>query len=84
MDKTAFVTHTGLYRYNRMPLGLKNAPAMFQRAMDIFLTPEKWQNALLYIGDIVIFSTSLEEHLYHLDSVLQLINKAERTLKEKK
>ena len=40
IPKTAFVTHQGLYEYTRMPLGLHNAPACFQRAMDTLFSQE--------------------------------------------
>ena len=36
-QKTAFVCHSGLFQYIRMPFGLKNAPASFQRTLDILL-----------------------------------------------
>ena len=37
-DKTTFASHSGLYSFLRMPFGLKNAPAIFQRAVDIILS----------------------------------------------
>ena len=41
-DKTTFASHSGLYRFLRVPFGLKNAPATFQRAVDIILSRVKW------------------------------------------
>lgn len=35
MDITSFVTQNGLFKYNDMPLGLKNAPAILQWASDV-------------------------------------------------
>ena len=40
-DKTTFTCHSGLYRFLRMPFGLKNAPATFQMAIDIILSRVK-------------------------------------------
>ena len=75
-DKTAFISHYGLYRWLRMPFGLKNAPGTFQRAADIILASVKWQFALVYLDDIIVYSKSIEEHLDHLASVLKLLQRA--------
>lgn len=60
MEETAFVTHIELCRYTPMPFGVKNAPAISQRAMDNMLAPVKWQHALNYPDVVVIFSKSPE------------------------
>ena len=80
-DKTAFVSHCGLFRWLRMPFGLKNAPGTFQRAADVILAGVKWQFALVYLDDIIIYSSSIEEHYDHLATVLKLVHKAGISLK---
>ena len=54
VPKTAFVTHKGLYGYVRMPFGLKNAPATFQRAISHILSGH--ENAIPYMDDVLVFS----------------------------
>ena len=54
-DKTAFFSHCGLFRWLRMPFGLKNAPGTFQRAANVILAGVKWQFALVYLDDIIIY-----------------------------
>ena len=83
-DKTAFVSHHGLFRCTRMPFGLKNAPGTFQRAIDIILATVRWQCAIVYLDDIVIFSNNVKEHLQHITKVLSLLNNAGMTLKLRK
>ena len=83
-DKTAFTSHHGLYRFIRMPFGLKNAPATFQRAIDVILSSVKWQFALVYLDDIVIFSPKPEEHIEHVKKVLMLLQDAGVTIKLRK
>jgi len=73
---TAFTCHTGAWQCVRLPFGLCNAPAMFQRAMDMILAGVKWQICLVYLDDVIDFSRSPEEHLQHLDEVLTLLGKA--------
>ena len=83
-DKTTFTCHEGIYRFTRMPFGLKNAPATFQRAIDIILSRVKWQYALVYLDDVIIYSKSFEEHIVHVRTVLTLLSKAGISLKLKK
>ena len=80
-DKTTFSCHVGMYRFLRMPFGLVNAPATFQRAMDIILSEVRWESVLVYLDDVIIFSRSFEEHVKHLDLVLQKLSEAGATLK---
>ncbi|CAF0913458.1 unnamed protein product [Didymodactylos carnosus] len=83
-QKTAFITHKGLFEFNVMPYGLTNGPATFQRLMDIVLAGFKWQCCLVYIDDIVIFSPTFDQHLIDLNNVLHKIREAELTLKTSK
>ena len=54
-----------------MPFGLKTAPATFQRLMNYVLKDYINKICLVYIDDIIIFSTSLEEHIDSLNKVLK-------------
>ncbi|GFV46880.1 transposon Tf2-6 polyprotein [Trichonephila clavipes] len=67
-DKTAFVCPFGTYRFKRMPFGLKNAPATFQRLMDIF---RRGLPVLACLDDIIIMSPTFEQHLADLEAVLK-------------
>ena len=71
IEKTAFRTHRGLFQFKRLPFGLRNGPSIFQRVMQSILAPYLWIFCLVYIDNIVIFSKSYEEHLVHLDKVLE-------------
>jgi hypothetical protein len=82
---TAFTSHRGLYEYVRMPFGLKNAPAVFQHAMDTALHDELRQGWVrVYIDDIVVFSPSFDEHLRHLHIIFARIEAAGFALSIKK
>lgn len=82
--KTTFTSHEGLYRFLRMPFGLRNAPATFQRFVDITLAGLTWKICLVYLDDIIIFSKTKEEHLSHLDAVLHRLYRAGLSLNLKK
>lgn len=83
-EKTAFITPDGLYEFKVLPFGLCSAPATFQRMMDTVLAGLKWQTCLVYLDDVVVFSSSFEEHLTRLRSVLEVIRTAELTIKPEK
>ena len=74
-EKTTFTCHAGSYRFLRMPFGLRNAPATFQRAMDIILSGVRWKSCIVYLDDVIIFSKNDDEHLTHLEEVLQIITR---------
>ena len=82
-EKTAFVSPYGKYHFTRMPFGLKNAPAMFQRLMEVVLGDCSGCSAP-YIDDVVVFSESAEEHVRHLRCVLGALRRYGLTIKEKK
>ena len=69
--KTAFICKRGLFEFTRMPFGLCNSPATFQRTMDVLLSGLNWINCLVYIDDILVFSDTFDNHLVHLEAVFQ-------------
>lgn len=79
-----FSKHHGLYRFFRMPFGMKNAPGMFQRVIEVILATVKCKYALIYWGDVIIFLKTSGEFLTHVASVLRLLSKAGVKLKLKK
>ncbi|CAG9134394.1 unnamed protein product [Plutella xylostella] len=68
-QKTAFSTQHGHFEFQRMPFGLKTAPATFQRAMDSVLRGLQGIHCLVYLDDIIVYSSSLEEHIRKLRAV---------------
>ena len=69
--KTAFTTPMGLFEYNRMPFGLCNAPALFQRIMQTIFREDLLQILLVYLDDIIVYSSSIADHLKRLERVFQ-------------
>jgi hypothetical protein len=65
-DKTTFTTPSGTFMYNKMPFGLINAGATFERAMDIAFVAEKDRFIFIYLDDMIVFSNSDQYHLKHL------------------
>lgn len=75
IEKTAFTVDHGHYEFLRMPMGLKNAPSTFQRVMDNVLRDLLDTTCIVYLDDIIIFSTSLQEHIVKLKSVFDRLRK---------
>ena len=61
--KTAFTTPHGIFVFNRMPFGLKNAPATFQRIIDKFKRSLPKVLILAYLDDIIICSENFKSHI---------------------
>lgn len=82
--KTAFVTPDGHYEWLRMPFGLINAPATFQRLTDALLAGIKWQYCAGYLDDIVIWSDTFEDHLQHVEEIFSRMARAKIQLRAPK
>src|SRR5271165_7173130 len=68
-EKTAFVTRKGVYKFNVLAFGLSNAPAIFQRLMDMLLIGLNWQICLAFLDDVIVISSTFDEHLDRLNQV---------------
>lgn len=75
-QKTAFSIEDNHYKFLRMPFGLKNAPATFQRVLDNILLGFTGYICLVYLVGIIIFSTSLQEHMTNLKLALDKLKTA--------
>ncbi|KAL0153780.1 hypothetical protein M9458_050896, partial [Cirrhinus mrigala] len=74
-SKTAFCTPFGLFEWNRMPFGLCNAPSTFQHLMERLFGDQQCQSLLLYLDDIIVFSSSVDQHLARLEVVLSRLQR---------
>ena len=83
-DKSAFTTHCGLFEFLRMPFGLCNSPATFQRLMQTILLGLERKSCYVYLDDILVFSETWQEHLTHLQEVFDRLRQAGLTLKPTK
>lgn len=76
IPKTAFNVEHGHFEFLRMPMGLKNSPSTFQRVMDNVLRGLQNVICLVYLDDIIVFSTSLQEHIINLEKVFQRLRES--------
>ena len=83
-QKSAFATHRGLFEFAWMPFGLCNAPATFQRLMQVVLSSLEGRSCFVYIDDVLVVSKIFEEHLRHLEQVFVRLQKSGLRLKPKK
>lgn len=70
---TAIICEEGHFEHARMPFGLKNAPATYQRMMDTILKGCR-NFTQCFIDDVIIFSRTFEEHVKHVKRVMQVLH----------
>ena len=83
-DKTTFITRRGAFKFNVLPFGLSNAPAIFQRLMNLVLQGLTWEACLVFLDDILVMSTTFDEHLERLRAVFDRLRSANLKLKPSK
>lgn len=84
IGKTAFSTRTDHWEFVRMPMGISTAPATFQRLMHKIFEKEKWQECLIYLDDILIFSNNIEQHIQRLKTIFSRVRESGVKLSPKK
>ena len=79
IPKTAFTSPFGKYEYVKVPFGLAQAPAYFQELMTRVLKDLPF--AMAYLDDIIIYSSTPEEHLQHIKTVFEKLCHAKLSMK---
>jgi len=80
-DKTAFVCREGQFKFKTMPFGLCNAGATFQPLMDMVIV---FEVCLVYLDDVIVFSSTMDEHFQRLTAVLTRLTDTGLKLKPSK
>ena len=84
-ERTAFtVGPLGFYEYHRMPFGLVNAPATYQRLMEECFEGLHLDICYIYLDDLIIFSKTFEEHLERLEKIFKRLREINLKLSPKK
>jgi hypothetical protein len=73
--KTAFQTHNSHYEFKVMAFSLTGAPTTFQHAMNAMVAPVLCKFVVVFLDDILIYSASYSEHLHHLATMLDILQK---------
>lgn len=82
-EETVFNTGFGLVQFKVMAMGLTNAPATFQRFMELVIRGLHWNKTLVYLDDAIVLGRNFEEHFFNLE-VLSRFRDAGLTLKADK
>lgn len=84
-EYTAFtVPGRGLFQFKRMPFGLCNSPATFQRLIDRVLGAELEPHVFVYLDDVIVVTETFEKHLEILQEIFERIKNAGLTVSEEK
>ena len=82
--KTAFISRKGLFEFKVLPFGLCNAPATFERLVEIVLAGLHWTTCLVYLDDIIVCGKTFDEMVKNLDEVFARLQGAGLKLKARK
>ena len=82
--ETAFAGPYSHYEYTRMGTRLRNAPATFQALMDLVLSGLQGVELYVYLDDIIVFATDLEEHRKKFKRLMKRLDEANLTVEPSK
>ena len=74
--KTAFRTRYGSFEYRVLPMGLCNAPGTFMQLMNDTFRDLLDRSVLVFLDDILVYSSTIEEHVVHIRQVLDRLRSA--------
>ncbi|GJT04183.1 reverse transcriptase domain-containing protein [Tanacetum coccineum] len=83
-EKTAFITSQGIYCYSKMPFGLRNAGATYQRLVDKAFHKQVGRNLEVYVDDLVIKSRTEEEIIRDIEETFKKLREINMKLNPKK
>ena len=79
-EKTAFITNKGKWIFHSLPFGINIGPTAFSYVLDKVLAPCT-EYALNYLDNIILFLTTWQEHLEHLEEVFRWLEAVDLTIK---
>ena len=82
--KTAFSCHKGFVQFKVLPCGLCNAPAVFERLMELVMRGLTWEKFLCYLDDVIIFGKTFEEVLQNHKLIFERLRSSNLKLKPSK
>jgi len=83
-DKTSFICPRGMFRFKKLPFGLCNAGATFQRLMDLVMSGLHFDVCVVYLDDVMVYAGTPEEHLQRLAAVFDRLGRAGLKLRPEK
>jgi hypothetical protein len=84
ISKTTFRCHYSRYEFLVMPFGLTNAPTTFQSCMNHVFNKQLRKHLLVFFDDLLIYNKTWEEHLWHVDQILSIMEEQSLYAKESK
>ena len=76
MGKTAFVCQKTFFAFQVLPLGLVNSPATYQSSIELIMSGIQYENCLIYLDDLIVYSKTFRDHIQRLDEVFTRISNA--------
>lgn len=74
--KSCVAFNSGQFQMKRMPMGLKTRPSAFSRMISLAMSGLTYEKCLVYLDDLIVFGTNLQDHNKNLINFFERLNKA--------